>query len=144
MRLSGWAKFHAGCSTGLVLAMTLAVNAAGQTSSTPKRATKHTSAKSETKHSPKKPEHATHERGSEKTSTHRKATKGKLVVKHHHIVSKPTAKSIRLTKAFTASAQLRPMAQQLAATRAQAAYAGVLNYAAAHPGEGAAAAYLAV
>jgi soluble lytic murein transglycosylase len=36
------------------------------------------------------------------------------------------------------------MAQQLASTRAAAAYAGVLNYAQGHPGEGAAAAYLAL
>ena len=36
------------------------------------------------------------------------------------------------------------MAQQLAATRSSAAYAGVQAYAAAHPGEGASAAYLAV
>jgi soluble lytic murein transglycosylase len=36
------------------------------------------------------------------------------------------------------------MAQQLASTRSAAAYAGVQNYAAAHPGEGAAAAYLAL
>ena len=56
----------------------------------------------------------------------------------------PTARSIKLTKAFLASAQLRPMAQQLAATRSPAAYAGVLVYARAHPGEGAAAAYLAL
>ena len=152
MRLSGWAKFHAGCSTGLVLAMTLAASAAGQTSSTPKRAAKKTSSqKSESKHSTTKSEHTTHAKSAEahgksteKASARRKGTKTKLIVKHHHIVSKPTAKSIRLTKAFTASAQLRPMAQQLAATRSPAAYAGVLNYAASHPGEGAAAAYLAV
>jgi soluble lytic murein transglycosylase len=36
------------------------------------------------------------------------------------------------------------MAQQLAATRAPAAYGGVLGYAQSHPGEGAAAAYLAL
>ena len=36
------------------------------------------------------------------------------------------------------------MAQQLAATRSAAAYAGVLSYAHGHPGEGAAAAYLAL
>ena len=36
------------------------------------------------------------------------------------------------------------MAQQLASTRSGAAYAGVLSYAQAHPGEGAAAAYLAL
>jgi soluble lytic murein transglycosylase len=146
MRLSGWAKFHAGCSTGLVLAMTLAASAAGQTSSAPKSASKTTAkraAKSETKHT------ATHKGAhakpvSAKTAHGKAKAKAKLVVRHHHIVSKPTAKSIRLTKAFTASAQLRPMAQQLAATRSPAAYAGVLNYAASHPGEAAAAAYLAV
>ncbi len=58
--------------------------------------------------------------------------------------SKPTARSIKLTSAFHASEQLRPMAQQLAATRSPAAYAGVLAYAKGHPGEGAAAAYLAL
>jgi soluble lytic murein transglycosylase len=58
--------------------------------------------------------------------------------------SKPTARSIKLTSAFLASAQLRPMAQQLAAMRSAAAYTGVLNYAQGHPGEGAAAAYLAL
>jgi soluble lytic murein transglycosylase len=56
----------------------------------------------------------------------------------------PTARSIKLTSAFLASAQLRPMAQQLAATRSGAAYAGVLGYAHGNPGEGAAAAYLAL
>jgi soluble lytic murein transglycosylase len=55
-----------------------------------------------------------------------------------------TARSIKLTSAFLASAQLRPMAQQLAATRSAAAYAGVLNYAQGHPGEAAAAGYLAL
>jgi soluble lytic murein transglycosylase len=55
-----------------------------------------------------------------------------------------TAQSIRLHSAFIASAQLRPMAQQLAATRSVAAYAGVTNYAHTHPGEAAAAAYLAL
>jgi soluble lytic murein transglycosylase len=62
----------------------------------------------------------------------------------NHVASKPSARSLKLTSAFMASTQLRPMAQQLAATRSAAAYAGVLNYAAAHPGEGAAAAYLSL
>src|SRR6201999_796879 len=57
---------------------------------------------------------------------------------------KPTAQTIHLTSAFKASEQLRPMAQQLAVTRSPAAYSGVENYARAHPGEGAAAAYLAL
>ncbi len=43
-----------------------------------------------------------------------------------------------------ASEQLRPMAQQLAVTRSAAAYSGVQSYARQHPGEGAAAAYLAL
>ncbi len=55
-----------------------------------------------------------------------------------------TKQSIKLKSAFVASAQLRPMAQQLASTRSAAAYSGVLNYAKANPGEGAAAAYLAL
>jgi soluble lytic murein transglycosylase len=56
----------------------------------------------------------------------------------------PTAQTIRLTSAFKASEQLRPMAQQLAVTRSAAAYSGVESYARQHPGEGAAAAYLAL
>ena len=51
---------------------------------------------------------------------------------------------LRLNSAFVASAQLRPMAQQLASTRTATAYAGVSTYAAAHPGAGAATAYLAL
>ena len=46
----------------------------------------------------------------------------------HRVAVKPTVRSIKLTSAFLASAQLRPMAQQLAATRSAAAYAGVLSY----------------
>ncbi len=61
-----------------------------------------------------------------------------------HIVSEPTQQSRVLHTAFTESSTLRPMAQQLAATRSAMAFAGVENYAVAHPGEGAAAAYLAM
>jgi soluble lytic murein transglycosylase len=57
---------------------------------------------------------------------------------------RPTAQTIHLTSAFKASEQLRPMAQQLAMTRSPSAYSGVENYARVHPGEGAAAAYLAL
>jgi soluble lytic murein transglycosylase len=56
----------------------------------------------------------------------------------------PSAESRRLVSAFTATAQLRPMAQQLAASRSAAAYSGVAAYAASHPGEAAAAAQLAL
>ncbi len=55
-----------------------------------------------------------------------------------------TVQSIRLTNAFMTTTQLRPMAQQLAATRSSASYAGVMNYAQAHPGVGAATASLAL
>jgi soluble lytic murein transglycosylase len=55
-----------------------------------------------------------------------------------------TERVLKLNSAFTASAQLRPMAQQLASTRTAAAYAGVMSYAGSHPGDGAAAAYLAL
>ncbi len=55
-----------------------------------------------------------------------------------------TAQSRKLTSAFIASAQLRPMAQQLALTRSAAAYDGVFSYARSHPGDGAATAYLAL
>jgi len=56
----------------------------------------------------------------------------------------PTAESRRLNSAFIASAQLRPMAQQLLTNRTPAAYAGVVAYAASHPGEAAASAELAI
>jgi len=80
------------------------------------------------------------------TSANKKssASKKKPTVRRRTRYKPPTARSIKLTKAFLASAQLRPMAQQLASTRSPAAYAGVLTYARAHPGEGAAAAYLAL
>jgi soluble lytic murein transglycosylase len=57
---------------------------------------------------------------------------------------KATAESRRLSIAFTASAQLRPMAQQLVLSRSAAAYSGVAAYASDHPGEAAAAANLAL
>ena len=91
------------------------------------------------------------------TSSHHNATSGttgkhqasgsrRSAGKHHVAVHLPpaTAESRRLSSAFTASAQLRPMAQQLVLTRSAAAYAGVNAYAAGHPGDAAAAADLAV
>lgn len=65
-------------------------------------------------------------------------------VRTTRIESVATPQSRRLTTAFVQSETLRPMAQQLASTRSSAAYAGVQNYAAAHPGEGSAAAFLAI
>ena len=54
------------------------------------------------------------------------------------------ARAARIKLAFVASAELRPMAQQLATLRTPAAYTGVTKYAHAHSGEAAAAAYLAL
>jgi soluble lytic murein transglycosylase len=70
--------------------------------------------------------------------------KGAVASKQESLSKPATKQTQKLTSAFIASAQLRPMAQQLAATRSAAAYSGVLNYAKAHPGEGAAAAYLSL
>ena len=80
--------------------------------------------------------------GSVRVGSARVSTRG--VPAGHAVVERATAESRRLSSAFIASATLRPMAQQLMATRSGAAYNGVLGYAAAHPGEGAAAADLAV
>ena len=60
------------------------------------------------------------------------------------LVEHATAESRRLSGAFLASATLRPMAQQLLSSRSATAYNGVLAFAAAHPGEAAATADLAV
>src|SRR6185312_13241253 len=55
-----------------------------------------------------------------------------------------TAESRKLASAFTASAQLRPMAQQLLSTRTAAAYSGVAAYAGSHSGEASSAAHIAL
>ena len=68
----------------------------------------------------------------------------KAVVRTSAATKATTERVLRLNSAFVASAQLRPMAQQLASTRTAAAYSGVLSYAQGHPGAGAATAYLAL
>jgi len=74
------------------------------------------------------------------------AKPGKKTKKHVSRVSKAAqkAQAARIKLAFQASAELRPMAQQLAALRTAAAYAGVTQYAREHTGEAASAAYLAL
>jgi len=54
------------------------------------------------------------------------------------------ARTARIKKAFVASTELRPMAQQLSTMRTPAAYAGVSAWAHRQTGDAAAAAYLAV
>ena len=90
--------------------------------------------------------------GSGKTAAHTpagarsRAASKTSVARRRAVVPKvpATAQSIKLHSAFMASSQLRPMAQQLAATRSAAAYNGVTGYAHSHTGEAAAAAYLAL
>lgn len=84
-------------------------------------------------------------------STSRKSSRAKLksktVVKGRkrpQLSRRDAQRSKKIRSAFVASAQLRPMAQQLASTRSPAAYQGVETYARQHPGEAAAAAYLAI
>ena len=60
------------------------------------------------------------------------------------VLPKATAESRRLSSAFIASAQLRPMAQQLVMERTAVAYSAVAAYAAGHPGDAAGSAELAV
>lgn len=72
----------------------------------------------------------------------------RLKARRHHrrrpLTAREIARSRKLQKAFVASSQLRPMAQQLDTLRSPAAYAGVSAYARSHSGEAASAAYLAL
>jgi len=74
-------------------------------------------------------------------SSTRKGKRSRLTARRKR---RPSARAIRIKKAFVASSELRPMAQQLATMRSPAAYAGVTSYAQRHTGDAAAAAYLAL
>jgi peptidoglycan lytic transglycosylase len=84
--------------------------------------------------------------------TARRAKSDRTVARRHHRRSTRrtasravrTARTARIRKAFVASTELRPMAQQLALLRTPEAYAGVAAYAHSHSGAAAAAAYLAL
>jgi soluble lytic murein transglycosylase len=123
-----------GCSLALVM-LSVVASAADETAQQKKQTSPHHAGQSA--HSTKS---TARTRGRRKTTAH---------VRHAHTRrSKRTAKSIarsrRLQRAFVASSQLRPMAQQLAQNRTPAAYAGVTHYAQTHTGDAAAAAYLAL
>ncbi len=60
------------------------------------------------------------------------------------LTARELARSRRYQKAFVASSQLRPMAQQLATLLTPAAFAGVTAYAHAHTGDAAATAWIAL
>lgn len=83
--------------------------------------------------------------GSVKASKTKKAGRaGKRRLRHRGTRAQRKARTARIKQAFVASAELRPMAQQLATMRSPAAYAGVTNYARRHTGDAAGAAYLAL
>jgi soluble lytic murein transglycosylase len=114
-----------------------------QSSETPASAVHKTSShKSSSTHSATSTRHV--------AAAHPKSTaRRRSVVRHVRTPRRPpSAKSIarsrQLQKAFVASSQLRPMAQELASMRTPAAYAGVAAYARAHSGEAGSAAYLAL
>jgi soluble lytic murein transglycosylase len=79
---------------------------------------------------------------SKKATPVKKSTKKKKVTRRRR--RHPSVQGRQIRKAFVASAQLRPMAQQLATMRTPAAFAGVTAYAQKHTGEAAATAYLAL
>jgi soluble lytic murein transglycosylase len=84
-----------------------------------------------------------------RTTKSKTVKKGKAGAKSKAPAGKATkaaraARTARIKQAFVVSAELRPMAQQLAMLRTPAAYAGVMKYARSHTGEAAAAAYLAL
>jgi soluble lytic murein transglycosylase len=143
-----WGRFWTGVVVAAFVALAIPFAAGGvegrvQTSTTPTEQTKKPPAKSKAASTGKTANTGTKTTGASKSTKSKSATTSKK--KAAPIASrKPTAQTIRLTSAFKASEQLRPMAQQLAATRSAAAYSGVENYARVHPGEGAAAAYLAL
>jgi soluble lytic murein transglycosylase len=77
---------------------------------------------------------------SARSKSHRKpASRGRRATR-----AERTARTAKIRKAFVASTELRPMAQQLALMRTPEAYAGVTAYAHKHTGEAAATAYLAL
>jgi soluble lytic murein transglycosylase len=72
------------------------------------------------------------------------STKAKKSTASRRRKRRPSAEARRIRKAFVASTELRPMAQQLANLRTPVAYAGVTNFAHQHTGDAAGAAYLAL
>jgi len=135
-------RFQTAVLLGFLLTSSFGLGAAGGPQSTsPKPSAKtSTSKKSST---PKKSGSTSKPSTTHKTTPKSKSKTGKKSVPTRRS-KKATAETVHLTSAFHATEQLRPMAQQLNATRSAAAYAGVQSYAHSHPGEPAAAAWLAL
>ena len=133
-------KLRRGCICGVALAAFLGAAALapemhGQSTKTPPPAKHHAQAKT-----------AAHKAAAGKSASTAapRPRAGRRPAKRSAGRAGRSARSAKLKLAFVASTELRPMAQQLAATRTAAAYAGVTAYAHAHTGEAASAAYLAL
>ncbi|RSL15643.1 soluble lytic murein transglycosylase [Edaphobacter aggregans] len=139
--MGSWSKVRFAVVVGSLLAVTIPGGAVAQSSkpATSAATTKKPATKSKSTASSKN----SSKTGS-KSSTSKSTVSSKNRSNKKHPAAKPTARTIKLTSAFHASEQLRPMAQQLTSTRSAAAYSGVQNYAHSHSGEAAAAAYLAL
>ncbi|MGA8528280.1 MAG: transglycosylase SLT domain-containing protein [Acidobacteriaceae bacterium] len=87
--------------------------------------------------------HASH-RVSGVTTHHRSRTVAHRRRRRHVLTAREIARSRRYRRAFVASSELRPMAQQLAQNPTPAAFAGVAAFAHRNTGDAAAAAYLAL
>ena len=83
---------------------------------------------------------------SSKNAKSKKSAKSKKPASRHAEVSRSAraARTAAIRNAFTASSELRPMAEQLAVLRTPEIYAAVANYAHSHTSEAAATAYLAL
>ncbi|HEV2277277.1 MAG TPA: hypothetical protein VGS02_03805, partial [Acidobacteriaceae bacterium] len=137
-----------------VLAVLLAAPAAFARISHPDAQTASSSSAAKKKLSPKK--HPSNAHASTSASalhgqhaTHSRTARAKTTAAHRRhrrrpLTAREIARSHRIRRAFVASSQLRPMAQQLAQNRTPAAYAGVSGWAHGHSGEAASAAYLAL
>jgi soluble lytic murein transglycosylase len=149
---SGW-NFVAALATALSMVTVNAQSAEKTTpSATASRRSAHAAATTKKKsalgHATDRKVH----RVSDHTSTGRSGASSKSHARgiHPHTASSgvvlpvATVESRRLRSAFIASAQLRPMAQQLVMERNPTAYAGVIAYAGSHTGEAVASADLAV
>jgi soluble lytic murein transglycosylase len=143
------------CLAALLACLTVSLSAVCQSSDDQKPAARHsttgkkkTPTSSGTKAASRttgKPGSAKAKAGSTKVSAssrsrrHKPASRGRRATKAERL-----ARTAHLRKAFVASTELRPMAQQLAMMRTPEAYAGVTAYARKHTGEAAASAYLAL
>ena len=136
------------CSLALLLGMCAGAGeqAVAQAATTPAakshaKAKPHTAAKS-ARQSTKSGNQAA--KGGKAGAVKARAKTGARAGKHRRRTAIGAARSARIRQAFVASKELRPMAQQLAAIRTPAAFAGVTAYAHAHQGEAAASAYMAL